>query len=76
MRILAALAAALLATASPAQEPWPSRLVLDQPEVRRVLLEQEMEPAAGTPQQFAELIRADMEKWGGIGRRLGATLNQ
>jgi tripartite-type tricarboxylate transporter receptor subunit TctC len=52
------------------------RAVLDLPEVRRVLLDQGMEPAAGTPEQFGALIRADMEKWGDIGRRLGVTLDQ
>jgi tripartite-type tricarboxylate transporter receptor subunit TctC len=51
------------------------RLVLDQPEVRRILLEQGMEPAAGTPEQFGALIKADMEKWGDIGKRLGVTLD-
>ena len=51
------------------------RAVLDHPDVRRVLLEQGMEPAAGTPEQFGALIRADMEKWGDIGRRLGVTLD-
>jgi tripartite-type tricarboxylate transporter receptor subunit TctC len=51
------------------------RLVLDQPEVRRILLEQGMEPAAGTPEQFGALIKADMDKWGDIGKRLGVTLD-
>ncbi|MEA3194763.1 MAG: hypothetical protein QOD26_3096 [Betaproteobacteria bacterium] len=51
------------------------RAVLDLPEVRRVLLEQGMEPAAGTPEQFGALIKADMEKWGDIGKRLGVTLD-
>jgi len=51
------------------------RAVLDHPDVRRVLLEQGMEPAAGTPEQFGALIRADMEKWGEIGKRLGVTLD-
>ena len=51
------------------------RLVLDQPEVRRILLEQGMEPAAGTPEQFGALIKADMEKWGDIGKRLGVSLD-
>src|SRR5258706_7919539 len=51
------------------------RAVLDHPEVRRILLEQGMEPAAGTPEQFGALIKADMEKWGDVGRRLGVTLD-
>lgn len=51
------------------------RAVLDLPDVRKVLLEQGMEPAAGTPDQFGALIKADMEKWGEIGKRLGVTLD-
>jgi tripartite-type tricarboxylate transporter receptor subunit TctC len=51
------------------------RTVLDMPEVRRVLLEQGMEPAAGTPEEFGALIKADMEKWGEIGKRLGVSLD-
>jgi tripartite-type tricarboxylate transporter receptor subunit TctC len=45
------------------------------PEVRRVLLEQGMEPAAGTPAEFAALIQSDMDKWGEIGKRLGLSLD-
>ena len=51
------------------------RTVLDLPDIRRNLLEQGMEPAAGTPEQFATLIRSDMEKWGDIGKRLGVKLD-
>jgi len=51
------------------------RAVLDLPDVRRILLEQGMEPAAGTPEQFGALIKADMDKWGEIGKRLGVTLD-
>jgi tripartite-type tricarboxylate transporter receptor subunit TctC len=68
---------------APARTPRPivaalnreMRAVLDIPEVRRVLLEQGMEPAAGTPEQFAALIKSDMEKWGDIGKRLGVSLD-
>jgi tripartite-type tricarboxylate transporter receptor subunit TctC len=51
------------------------RAVLDLPDVRRVLLDQGMEPAAGTPEQFGALIKADMDKWGEIGQRLGVRLD-
>jgi len=51
------------------------RAVLDVPEVRRSLVDQGMDPAAGTPEQFGALIKADMEKWGEIGRRLGVQLD-
>jgi tripartite-type tricarboxylate transporter receptor subunit TctC len=68
---------------APAKTPRPvvaavnreMRAVLDMPEVRRVLLEQGMEPSAGTPEQFAALIKSDMEKWGDIGKRLGVSLD-
>ena len=33
------------------------------------------EPAGGTPEEFAELIRADSEKWGAVVRRSGARLD-
>ena len=51
------------------------RAVLGNAEVRRILLEQGMDPAAGTPEQFAALIKSDMDKWGEIGRRLGVKLD-
>jgi tripartite-type tricarboxylate transporter receptor subunit TctC len=68
---------------APARTPRPvvaalnreMRAVLDMPEVRRVLLEQGMEPAAGTPAEFAALIKSDMDKWGEIGKRLGVSLD-
>jgi tripartite-type tricarboxylate transporter receptor subunit TctC len=68
---------------APAKTPRPvvatinreMRRVLDMPEVRRVLLEQGMEPAAGTPEQFGALIKADMDKWGEVGKRLGVSLD-
>ena len=51
------------------------RAALDLPDVRRTLLDQGMDPAGGTPEQFGALIRADMDKWGEIGRRLGVKLD-
>jgi tripartite-type tricarboxylate transporter receptor subunit TctC len=51
------------------------RAVLELPDVNKTLLDQGMEPAAGTPERFAALIKADMEKWGDIGRRLGVKLD-
>jgi tripartite-type tricarboxylate transporter receptor subunit TctC len=49
--------------------------VLDLPEVRKSLLDQGMDPAGGTPEQFAALIKSDMDKWGEIGKRLGISLD-
>ena len=51
------------------------RAALEQPDVRRTLLDQGMDPAPGTPEQFGALIKTDMEKWGEIGRRLGVKLD-
>jgi hypothetical protein len=34
-----------------------------------------MDPAGGTPEQFATLIRTDIDKWGDIGIRLGVKLD-
>jgi tripartite-type tricarboxylate transporter receptor subunit TctC len=51
------------------------RAILDNPEVRRGLVDQGMDPAGGEPGAFAALIKADMEKWGEIGRRLGVKLD-
>jgi len=51
------------------------RAALEAPEVRRTLLDQGMDPAPGTPEQFGALIKTDMDKWGEIGRRLGVKLD-
>ena len=51
------------------------RAVLDETAIRRNLLEQGMDPAAGTPEQFGALIRSDMDKWGEVGKRLGVKLD-
>jgi tripartite-type tricarboxylate transporter receptor subunit TctC len=51
------------------------RAVLDIAEVRQSLVGQGMDPAGGTPEQFGALIKADMQKWGDIGIRLGVKLD-
>ena len=51
------------------------RAALERAEIRKTLLEQGMDPAGGTPEQFAALIKADMDKWGEIGARLGVKLD-
>ena len=68
---------------APAKTPAPvvnrlnreMRAVLEIPEIRRQLVDQGMDPAAGTPEEFGALIKADMEKWGAIGARLGVRLD-
>jgi len=51
------------------------RALLELPEIRRVLVDQGMDPAPGTPEEFGALIKADMDKWGEIGQRLGVRLD-
>jgi tripartite-type tricarboxylate transporter receptor subunit TctC len=51
------------------------RAVLEIPEVSRNLIDQGMDPAPGPPEQFAALIKSDMDKWGDIGKRLGVKLD-
>ena len=51
------------------------RAVLDIAEVRRNLVDQGMDPAGGSPEQFGALIKSDMDKWGDIGKRLGVKLD-
>ena len=51
------------------------RAALDIPEVKRSMADQGMDIAGGTPEQFAALIKSDMDKWGDIGKRLGVKLD-
>ncbi len=69
--------------AAPAKTPRPivERLhkefaaVAAVPEVRKTLVSQGNDVVASTPQEFAKSIRAEADRWGAIGRRLGVTLN-
>ncbi len=49
--------------------------VVNQPDVRKILVAQGNDVIANTPEEFARVIQADAEKWGGIGRKLGIKLN-
>jgi tripartite-type tricarboxylate transporter receptor subunit TctC len=51
------------------------RAALEVPEVKKSLLDQGMDPAGGPPEEFGALIRADMDKWGDVGKRLGVRLD-
>ena len=51
------------------------RAALEVPEVKRNLTEQGMDPAGGSPEEFGALIKADMDKWGDVGKRLGVKLD-
>ena len=48
---------------------------INHPEVRKVLVAQGNDVIGNTPEEFAKVIKADSEKWGGIGRKLGITLD-
>jgi len=51
------------------------RKILEDPEVKRSLLAQGMDPSPSTPEAFATLIRNDMTFWGNLGRKLGVKLD-
>jgi len=69
--------------AAPARTPRPvvERLykefaaVASLPEVRQTLVSQGNDVVASTPQDFAKAIKAESDRWGTIGRKLGITLN-
>jgi tripartite-type tricarboxylate transporter receptor subunit TctC len=42
------------------------RSVLEDPDVRRRLSELQAEPVGSTPEQMAEIIRQDTERWSGV----------
>ena len=48
---------------------------INHPEVRKVLIAQGNDVIGNTSAEFAKVIKADSEKWGGIGRKLGITLD-
>jgi len=48
---------------------------INHPDVRKVLVAQGNDVIANTPEQFAKVIQADADKWGGIGARLGIKLD-
>lgn len=48
---------------------------LQQPELRKRLDDEGAEPAGGTPEQFAALIRDDIARWGKIVRESGVRLD-
>lgn len=47
--------------------------MLAQPAIRTRLSEIGAEPMSGTPEQFATLVRSDLEKWGRLVREMGIT---
>ena len=49
--------------------------VLNLPEIRRTLVAQGNDVVASTPQEFARTIKADSDRWGALGRKLGISLD-
>ena len=43
--------------------------ILAEPEVKKAILAEGMEPFAGTPSEFADLVKSDIPKWGGVVRK-------
>jgi tripartite-type tricarboxylate transporter receptor subunit TctC len=69
--------------AAPAKTPQPviARLhkefaaVAALPEIRQTLVSQGNDVVASTPQEFARAIKAEADRWGAVGRKLGITLD-
>jgi len=49
--------------------------IVNTPEVRQFFVSQGNDVVAGTPAQFAKVIKDDADKWGAIGKRIGVTLD-
>ncbi len=49
--------------------------IVHTPEVRQNFIAQGNEPLANTPDEFARVMRADADKWGAIGKKLGVKLD-
>lgn len=49
--------------------------VVNSPDVRQALIAQGNEPVANTPAAFANIIKAEADKWGATGKRLGVKLD-
>ena len=45
------------------------------PDVKKQFIDQGNEPVASTPEEFAKVMRADADKWGAIGKKLGVKLD-
>jgi tripartite-type tricarboxylate transporter receptor subunit TctC len=49
--------------------------IVNTPEVRQYFIAQGNDPVANTPAEFARVIKADADKWGAIGKRIGVKLD-
>ena len=68
---------------APAKTPRPVVMKIQQaihaivfsPEVKKQFVDQGNEPLVNTPDEFAKIVKADADKWGAIGRKLGVKLD-
>jgi tripartite-type tricarboxylate transporter receptor subunit TctC len=51
------------------------RAITFSPDVKKQFIEQGNEPVANRPEEFSKIIKADADKWGAIGRKLGVKLD-
>jgi tripartite-type tricarboxylate transporter receptor subunit TctC len=49
--------------------------IANTPDTRQTFLAQGNDVVANTPEEFSRTIKSEYDKWGGIGRRLGVTLD-
>lgn len=49
--------------------------IANSPEVRQTFVSQGNDVVANTPEEVAKVIKAEAEKWGAIGKRLGVTMD-
>jgi tripartite-type tricarboxylate transporter receptor subunit TctC len=47
--------------------------VLNDPEIRKKLDDLALPPAPGTPQQLADMVRSDLDRWGKLIKSIGLT---
>jgi tripartite-type tricarboxylate transporter receptor subunit TctC len=51
------------------------RAIVFSPDVKKQFIDQGNEPLANSPDEFARIMKADADKWGAIGRKLGVKLD-
>jgi len=51
------------------------RAIVFSPDVKKQFVDQGNEPLASSPEEFAKVMKADADKWGAIGRKLGVKLD-
>ena len=51
------------------------RAIVFSPDVKKQFIDQGNEPLGNTPDEFAKIMKADADKWGAIGKKLGVKLD-